>query len=189
MKITDTISVNPSKTALGHVETTSSVFRSPVLGVESQAGQLDIVKVLFPSCSAGFGEFRKYEVPLRTLFATILIVTGISMLTTSMAGAAGVAICSLCFGAFLALGLFTRPVMLGAAVFYCINGALAIRSGSPDLSVFSLIFGCLIFCVLGGGKYSCDTIIRNLINRHKRKAEELRKENYMGYKAFHKANF
>lgn len=190
MKIADTISVNPSKTTLGHVEATSSIFRNPVLGVENPAHSINFVNMVFPASKSGLTEYRKYEVPLRAMFATILIVTGISLLSTTFAAhSAGFAICTLVFGGFLALGLLTRPVMLGAAIFYCINGALAIRSGSPDVSVFSMMFGCLIFAVIGGGKYSLDTLIRGSIRRYSKHAERKRRENLMSYKAFHNVKF
>lgn len=188
MKIADTISVDPSKTALGHVETPSApLFRANVLESNEKVASLDIIKVLFPTNKAGAMEYQKYAVPLRTLFGTILIVTGISMLEASLT--IGVAITSLCFGAFLALGLLTRPVMLGAAAYYCISGALAIRSGSPDLSVFSLMFGCLVFAVIGSGKYSIDTLIRSGLVKHRNNSEKKRKENMMGYKAFHSVRY
>lgn len=190
MKITDTISVNPSKTALGHVEnSTSSIFRSPVIGADAQSHSFDILTILFPSCASTHREFRKYEVPLRTVFATILIVSGITLLQA--ASSIALAVCSLCFGAFLMLGLFTRPVMFGAAVYYCITGALALRYGHADFSIFSLMFGCLVFAIMGGGKYSCDNLIRGAIRRFKTnsmslKKEDMEKEPYLGYKAFHK---
>ena len=184
MKIADTISVNPSKTALGHVETpSSSIFRSPVINAEATSRSVDLVKILLPSDNAGVSELKKYAVPLRTIFATILLVTGITLLEASMS--VGLAITSLCFGAFLALGLFTRPVMLGAAAYYCICGALSIRYGAPNLSVFSLMFGSLLFAVVGAGKYSCDTLLRSFIIRH-------RKQNYKKdseYKVFHNVKF
>ncbi|MCH5235955.1 MAG: hypothetical protein J1E16_11740 [Muribaculaceae bacterium] len=189
MKISDTISVNPGKTALGHVDTQSSILRNPVIGAEN-SHHLDLVKLLFPASNAGVSEFRKYDVPLRTIFATILIVTGISMLTMP-SGIHGVAfaICTLCFGAFLGIGMFTRPIMLGASVFYCISGALALRGGMADMTVFSLMFGCLIFAVVGSGKYSCDTLIRHGIITHKKNNEKKRRENMMSYKAFHNIKF
>lgn len=188
MKMSDTISVNPGKTALGHVEKpASSLFRSQVLGVETKSQQLNVINLLFPATKSGLSDYRKYEVPLRTIFATILIVTGISFLTTVTGlHSAGFAICTLCFGGLLALGLFTRPAMLGAAAYYCICGALSIRYGLPDLISFCLMFGTLLFCVVGGGKYSCDTIIRSAIMRHKRKSAAEREEDCLGYKAFHK---
>lgn len=184
MKINDTISVNPSKKTLGHVDApASSLFRSPVIGVESNQS-IDALQLVFPTVKNGLGEFTKYAVPLRTLFATILIVTGITLLTTLPASA--FAICSLCFGGFLALGLLTRPVMLGAAVYYCITGALALRSGAADISLFSLMFGCLIFGITGSGKYSCDALIRTTIKRYSRNREHKLKVDYAGYKAFHR---
>ena len=189
MKISDTISVNPGKTAMGHVDTPSSILRTPVIGAEN-SHRVDFVKLFFPASKSGLSEFRKYEVPLRTLFSTILIVTGISMLTIS-SGIHGTAfaICTLCFGALLGIGMFTRPIMLGASVFYCISGALALRGGMADMTVFSLMFGCLIFAVVGAGKYSCDSLIRHGIMNHKRNIEKKRKETMMSYKVFHQIKF
>lgn len=191
MKISDTISVNPGKETLGHVENPStSIFRNPVIGAESRTRSIDIVKMIFPSALSGSSEFRKYDVPLRTLFSTILIVTGITMLNVpSGIHGNGFAISTICFGALLAIGLFTRPLMLGSAIFYCISGALSLRTGIADMTTFSLMFGCLIFAVIGSGKYSCDSFIRNSIKTHKRKIERKRKENMMGYKAFHQVKF
>lgn len=187
MKITDTISVNPGKTALGHVDTSaSSFFRTPVIGSKNATQSFSLVNVIFPSVKTGTEEYRKYDVPLRTIFATILIITGLSVFTFATGiHSLGFAVCSLVFGALLALGFLTRPIMLGAAVFYCICGALSIRSGAADISSFSLMFGCLVFGVIGSGKYSCDTLIRKFIHHQKRVAYKKRKENLMGYKAFH----
>lgn len=188
MKITDTISVNPSKTALGHVDTpASSIFRSQIIGAEVENRSVDLLKILFPTMGSGVAEYKKYEVPLRTLFATLLIVMGITLIETSMS--AGLAICSLCFGGLLAIGLLTRPVMLGAAIYYCVSGALALRSGNVDMTVFALMFGCLIFSVTGAGKYSLDTLIRSAIIRHQKSVVRKHKENFMGYKAFHNVKF
>ena len=189
MKLTDTISVNPGKTALGHTDAASALFRNPVLGNQS-ARTFDAMALIFPSSAAGTSEFRKYSVPLRTLFATILLVTGITALSMPFGPySVAFAVCSLAFGAFLGLGFLTRPVMAGAAVYYCICGALSLRAGAPDITTFSLMFGCAIFCVVGAGKYSCDTLIRRAIRRHIAAGEKKRKENTLGYKAFHSVRY
>ena len=191
MKIADTISVNPSKTALGHTENpTATIFRNPVLCAEVPSHSMNVISLVFPTSKGGVYEYKKYEVPLRALFATILIVTGISLLTGGFSSYnMAFAICGLSFGTFLALGLFTRPVMIGAAVYYCITGALAIRSGAPDVSVFSLMFGCLIFAVIGSGKYSFDALIRKSIMRHKKSKKINNKVDLMDYKVFHKIKY
>lgn len=191
MKVTDTISVNPSKTALGHVETaSSSILRRRVIDEEQTANKVDLKKIVFPTLSSGVTEYKKYEVPFRTLFATILIVSGLAILIGNMAiHSVGFAVATICFGGFLAIGLLTRPVMLGASIFYCIVGALSIRTGNPDLSVFSLMFGCLIFAVIGSGKYSCDNMIRHEIDILKGKQSNIKKEDIWGYKIFHNVKF
>lgn len=191
MKLSDIISVNPGKQALGHVDASaSSIFRSQVIEQNASKNSLDLISLLFPTSKSGLSEYKKYDVPLRTLFATILIVTGLSVFNTPM-GIHSVAfgVCTLCFGAFLALGLFTRLTMIGAAVFYCIFGALSLRAGVADMTIFSLMFGCLIFGILGAGKYSCDTLIRKGINRHKRASEIKKKDTMMSYKVFHQVKY
>lgn len=187
MKLSDTISVNPGKTTLGEIDkTTALLFRNPVLSAEQTANKIGLLSLLFPTDKAGTSEYRKYSMPLRTLFATILIVSGLTMLSFPFGmNDLGCAICTLVFGAFLALGLFVRPVMAGASIYYCIFGALALREGITDITVFSLMFGCLIFCVIGAGKYSCDMLIRRALIRHRKASESKRKDNLMSYKAFH----
>ena len=191
MKINDTISVNPSKTALGHVENlSSSILRQSVLDNQKKNTSENILSLALPTVKTGLEDYRKYAVTFRTLFATILIISGLGMLTSSLPlYTAGMAICSLVFGAFLALGLFTRPLMLGAAAFYCISGALSIRAGVPDVSLFSLMFGCLIFAVLGAGKYSCDLALRSFFKHHNRRSGCYSKNNCEDYKAFHHVKF
>ena len=190
MKLTDTISVNPGKETLGHIENPSTIFRSPVINSKTSKSSIELTKVLFPSYNLSSVEFKKYAVPLRTLFSTILIVTGISFLTNQIPlNEMGIAICSLCFGSLLACGLLTRLVMAGASIYYCIIGALLLRSGVIDMTAFTLMFGCLIFCVTGAGKYSCDTLIRKFIMRHRIQMEDKRKSDMMSYKAFHHVRF
>lgn len=190
MKVTDTISVNPGKTTLGQSKASSSIFRSNILDSTTTSHSVDLVKILFPSHTSVVKEYKKYSVPLRTLLATILIVMGITILEAPFdIHGKGFAICTLCFGGLLALGCFTRPVMGAAAIYYCIVGALMLRAGTTDMSVFLLMFGCVIFCIVGAGKYSCDTIIRQCIYRHKKISERKRKEKMMSYKAFHQVRF
>lgn len=189
MKLTDTISVNPSKETLGHVDSKSTIFRSHVLEADHNSS-IDMVKVLFPSNVAGINEYKKYVLPLRTLFATILIITGLTMLeSVSSVHGTAFAICTICFGGFLALGLMTRLVMAGASVFYCVAGALLLRTGIADMTVFTLMFGCLLFCINGAGKYSLDTLIRHGIKNHRKVSIRKRKEKLLGYKAFHNVRF
>ena len=145
---------------------------------------------MFPTVGSGITDYKKYALPLRTLFSTILIVAGLTMMSFPFGPYShAVAISTLSFGAFLGLGLLTRPIMAGAAIFYCITGALSIRHGMPDITVFCLMFGCALFCLTGAGKYSCDTFLRRSLIRNKRKSEMKRKENLMSYKAFHSVRF
>ena len=189
MKIADTISVNPGKTTLGHTESReSSLLRANVID-RSQKKPADVMGFLFPTASLGLGDVKKYALPLRILFATILIVSGISFVQTPGAiHALGAGVLEIVFGALLAFGLFTRPAMAGATIYFAVVAALSIRSGVADLSALTLTFGSAFFMLAGSGKYSADFLIRTLVKRARIKNRKNRKNNIMGYKAFHYAN-
>lgn len=186
MKVTDTISVNPGKTALGHSESKSeNIFRTSVINREAKG--IDALTLLLPSSVSGINEFKKFALPLRALFATILIVAGLTLLQSVHASALG--ILEIIFGGLLALGLFTRLAMAGASVYFAIMAALSIRAGRPDLIPLCLMFGTALFCALGSGKYSLDMMLRSLFVRHKKNQEKKRSEKALSYKAFHYARY
>ena len=182
MKTSDTISVNPGKTTLGHVqEHAANPFRRHVLSENSTSAEKgSLINVIFPSAGMGMSELRKYSLPLRTIFATILIVTGLSVLESTTPGfSLGYGIALMTAGAFLAIGFLTRPVMLASAAFLAIYGAIALRAGVVQVNDFSLMLGCLIFALAGSGNYSVDHIIR--AHRNSKKTSISRK---YAYKAF-----
>lgn len=187
MKITDTISVNPGKTALGHTETQSGgLFRTQVLSQEPKTHKVDIMSLAFPTTSCGLEGIKKYSLPLRALFATVLIGSGLTILQTPMGfHGAAIGIMEIIFGGFLALGMLTRPVMFAAGIYFAIASALSIRSGQPDLNSLTLMFGSFVFAALGSSKYSVDFILRKGIKRTILKNRRKKGRERMGYKAFH----
>lgn len=187
MKIADTISVNPSKTALGHSETRAAgLFRGNVLTQENKAHKIDLMSLAFPSTASGMEGIKKYSLPLRALFATVLIVSGLTILQTPMGfHGAAIGIMEIIFGGFLALGMLTRPVMFAAGIYFAIASALSIRSGQPDLNSLTLMFGSFVFAALGSSKYSVDFILRKGIKRTILKNRRKKGRERMGYKAFH----
>lgn len=191
MKIADTISVNPGKETLGHSTLpTESIFRQSVLNKEKDKTRTNFLTLLFPTVKSGSSEFVKYSLPLRSVFATILILTGLTTLqSTATTLPFGLSVCSLIFGGFLALGLFTRPVMLGAASYYAVCAALSLRMGNPDMISLCLMFGAMIFSAYGSGKYSCDFLIRQAFRRHKIAVQKKRSQNALSYKAFRYSQF
>lgn len=186
MKINDTISVNPGKEALGQTGK-ESIFRASVINRETDKASISAVSFVLPTTKSGSAEFTKYSVPLRALFASILILAGLMCVTNAVN--TGYGVCSLIFGGLLAIGAFTRPVMIGAAAYYAVISALSIRAGGADLFSLSLMFGCMIFSVFGSGKYSCDFLLRKAIRRNKIKAEKRRSQNALSYKAYRCAKF
>ena len=192
MKTTDTISVNPSKTTLGRAneEAVEKMIRSSVIDRNGNHIVADeVISIVFPGTKSGLEQLKSYVLPLRALFATLLIVSGLSFTQGNLLSihSLGLGIAVMISGAFLAIGLLTRPIMVAAAVFFGIAGALQMRHGLPDLNVLSLMFGSLIFAALGSGKYSCDAMIRTALRRHCRNKELRNSEKSIGYKAFHYA--
>ena len=189
MKIQDTISVNPSKTALGHSESSvSGIFRSQVINQEAHESKVDFLSFVFPTTNFGISSLKNFSLPLRALFSTILIVAGLTILENSVGfHSAGFGIVEIIFGGFLALGLLTRPVMFGAAVYFAISAALSIRYGNADITSLALMFGCFVFSVTGSGKYSLDLLLRKSVKKAIKNHNIKKADLAMGYKAFHYA--
>lgn len=191
MKISDTISVNPGKETLGHSTLPAdSMFRQSVLNQDHNKSRINYLTLFFPTVKSGSSEFVKYSLPLRSVFATILILTGLTSMQSSITLLPfGLSVCSLIFGGLLAIGFLTRPVMIGAAAYYAICSALSLRMGTTDMVSLCLMFGSMIFSVYGSGKYSCDFIIRRIVRRHKINAIKKRSEHALSYKAFRYAKY
>ena len=189
MKIAETISVNPGKATLGHQESVArNLLRSSVIDNSAEKSSIDILSFIFPSTGSGVTELKKYALPLRALFATILIVTGLTFVENpALIHGSGFGIVEIVIGGLLAIGFLTRPIMAGASVYFAIVAALSIRNGLPDMSTLTLLFGTLLFCVLGSGKYSLDSTMRSLIGRAKKTLRQKKANEAAGYKAFHYA--
>lgn len=188
--IVDTISVNPGKTTLGQTgERERALLRANILNENyGTQSRIDFVSLFFPSASCGISAFRKYALPLRTLFATILIVSGLNLLQAPGAiYSTGQGIAMITAGGMLALGLLARPVMALAAAFFAVVGAISIRIGAPEMNLFSLMFGSLLFAFTGSGKYSCDEMIFRALRRHEKKSKKNLCDRRLSYRAFHMA--
>lgn len=190
MKIVDTISVNPGKSTLGHSENSQNIFRTTVLNKERNTSKVSLYSIVLPSEGYGMYEMKKYLLPFRTLFATILIISGLTLIQTTIYSI-GIVIgnVELISAIFLALGFLSRPIMLLTAIFLGISSAVSLRNGVTDITTLSLMFGCLIFAAIGSGKYSLDCITRRAIIRHIKKSKIKKNSETLGYKAFHYAEF
>ena len=190
MKTTDTISVNPGKTTLGqtHEEVLKNLFRNQVLTDTHCNHGLDaLVSVIFPSTKTGLTHYRNYAIPMRAVFAAILIVAGLSMIQNSAQfdGSFAIGLVQMIFGGFIAIGFLTRPSMFLAAGYFAVMSALSLRTGMVDLTSFSLMFGCMVMCIIGSGKYSADSLIRRQLIRKSRNNKTMT----LDYKAFRNVRF
>lgn len=188
MKLSDTISVDPGKITLGakNNELNAGIFRVNVLTDRKEEDSiLRLTSLVFPAVNSGSKLLNKYCLPLRTLFSALLIISGLAMLglsTTTLPINIGIGVVAIAIGGMLALGLFTKIASAGGALFFGIMGAISLRAGTVNMEVFMLMFGCLLFLVVGAGKYSCDTILRSHII--KKRKETLQKHGELSYKSF-----
>ena len=188
MTRTDTISVNPGKDTLGdkNLSLKTDFFRNNIL-VEKKKGKIDFCDLIFPSLSKETLALNKFFVPLRTIFATLLIICGISIIegTAIVNASLALGIVEIILGSFLAIGLLSRPLMCLGAGLFGVLGTIALRNGIVETEYFTMMFGCLIFSVLGSGKYSVDYILRvNLkkwISKYQEKPSSYRKS-YLAFK-------
>lgn len=191
MKVADTISVNPGKTTLGEKSSPSAgILRVPVLDRQKRTSGLNLSVLLCPSTNQGLAEYKKFALPLRALFATILIVAGLTLFQSPLPTVSySLGILEIIFGGLLAVGFLTRPIMGCAGVYFGIMAALSLRNGIADITPLCLMFGSFLFCATGSGKYSLDFLIKNAIRNHVRFRNEKKKNEMMGYKAFHYAKY
>ena len=190
MNTTKTISVEPAKITLAdkkNKELAMQFLRTSVLNKDYDHNhKKEILNLLFPTQNLANETFVKFSVPLRTIFSAVLIVSGISYFEGNGLGIGSlwISILEIIFGTFLALGLFSRIVMGGATVIFALTGLIALRHGINDVTAFSMMFGSLIFFVMGAGKYSCDSMIRKYIRKREIIKRRKSQDEYVSYKAF-----
>lgn len=187
---TETISVNPGEKTLGksNNELAYKLFRNSILENKTDR-KIDFISLVLPSNKSGIELLEKYYLPLRTIFAALLIISGIQQLegTFSILNYNVIGIIEICLGAFLAFGLFSRLFMGISIAFYLILGIVSMRLGLVNLYLFVMMFGSSLFFAMGSGKYSCDTLIKKALIIKKRKNEIERNNKRMSYKAFYYA--
>lgn len=189
MKTTETISVNPGKNTLRqvHEETIQKLFRGNLVTTgENDSVSKCFLSIVFPGTKSGLEQFKNYALPMRAIFASLLILTGLQAMEGSMFSILpfGIGLAIAIAGGLLAIGLLSRPVMFLSAIYFAIAGALQIRSGVNDISLFSLMFGSLLFAITGSGKYSCDFLIKGNLKRYITRKKAMKADRMMGYKAF-----
>ena len=186
MNTSETISVNPCKTTLASAnsELTKKLLRNSILEEKAEK-HINPIDLIFPTVKAGQISFKKFLVPLRSVFSAILIVNALMIVQTpALANETWLATVEFVLGGCLALGLFSRISMGLGAIFFAIVGALAIRSGFYDITAFMLMFGCIAFFLTGSGKYSCDESLRRFFFHYSIKRNQKEVSKRASYKAF-----
>ena len=191
MNTNKTISVEPGKITLAerkNRERAAEYFRTSILNSETQKiEKINLSKLLFPTQKSANLSFVKYSVPLRSIFSALLIIFGINAIHSSglvYNHNLSLGILSIIFGGFLGIGLFSRITMALATSMFAITGIIGLRMGIQDMTSFSMMFGSMIFLIMGSGKYSCDTFLRKIMwKRMINKRNQMRQE-ALSYKAF-----
>lgn len=186
-----TISVEPAKLTLAdqkNKERNLEFLRTNVLEKErNESSSINFMNLVLPLQKTGTGTFNQFSLPMRTVFSALLIIAGMTTLNLSSGTAGsimGLGIVEIILGGFLALGFMTRVSMAVSTMIFAAIGILSLRTGFNDIASFSLMFGSMLFCLTGSGRYSLDFFIRRSIIR--RLAERRRRKNsrMLSYKAF-----
>lgn len=192
MNYSDIISVNPGKLTLGalHPEGATRLIRTNININSSTVKKHRFLDFIFAVKAPGINRFGKYMLVMRLLFATILISSGCLTLNGSITNALTIissqvsGILQITAGAMLALGLLTRISILSIGIILSASILITFTNGMPDMSALSSLFTCILFIIMGAGKYSLDFLIRKgvIINAtRRRKRNEMKR---MTYKAF-----
>lgn len=127
---------------------------------------------------------------MRFLFAAILMASGCLTLEGSIGNALTVlpdkifGIMQISAGGMLALGLMTRVSILSLGIILSASIFITFKNGMPDMSALSSLFTCLLFFIMGAGKYSLDFLIRKGIITGASRRRKRREMKRMSYKAF-----
>lgn len=191
MNISDIISVNPGRLTLGylHPEKAGRLLRKTVIVRNLRNTHKSRYLNAVFTCTAPQADcFGSCMLLFRFLFAALLIVNGSFIASGEiyaprfMPESSVFSIVEIVAGSLLAIGLFTRPVMTAVAIGLGIMTTEAVAAGVFDSASLAMLFGSVVFVILGSGKYSCDFLIRKAIILRRRKA----KKEEMTYKAFSK---
>lgn len=193
MNLSDIISVDPAKTTLGalHPEVASRLLRnSRIYRKVAPPAKRTALNFFFASLAPGVNRFGGYMLLFRCLFAALLIVSGSFILYGEIEAPESLmpghvfAIIEIVAGSMLALGFFNRLASLAVTIMFATVSVTSILHGVFDMQSFLTLFGCLLFLLLGTGKYSCDFLIRKAIIAKAAKRRNRLEQERLTYKAF-----
>lgn len=197
MNLSDIISVDPAKTTLGalHPEVASRLLRnSRIYRKVAPPAKRTALNFFFASLAPGVNRFGGYMLLFRCLFAALLIVSGSFILYGEIEAPESLmpghvfAIIEIVAGSMLALGFFNRLASLAVTIMFATVSVTSILHGVFDMQSFLTLFGCLLFLLLGTGKYSCDFLIRKAIIAKAAKRRNRLEQERLTYKAFRNAH-
>lgn len=176
-----TISVDPGKITLG--AKSISITNNLRADILHQPHHLDMTRALFASPNISIGKLNSFSIPLRTLFAAILIISGIYSISSGIAPLS-LGIIEITIGGMLAIGFLSKIAMGVGTILFGALGILSLRAGMADIQSFTLCLGCVAFFLYGVGKYSCDNLIYMALRRYGKSRMAKKNVNEISYKSF-----
>lgn len=198
MNFTDVISVDPGQMTLGSLHPAKSgnpLENSAVPAAHQAAGTDDAWNVVFASATPHSNRYGICILMLRFLFAAVMIVAGSFILTGQINSSFTLfptdiyAVTMIVFGGMLALGFLSRLAMLGGTAIFGFAVFHTIMAGLFNMSFIMLCLGCLVFLMLGNGRFSIDGFIRQSIRRHQIRRRKKIAANRLTYRAYRYANY
>lgn len=195
MNTAKTISVNPVDKTLGalHPEATIRLFDTNVnsLSETKERNNKNVLQFLFASSAPGVKRFGIYMLIFRVLFASILIGSGVLILTQTFLSSQTLGINNLYLGigeivcgSMLALGLLSRLATLSMTALFGYLSVMPLISGSLDMQSLLCFMGSLLFFTLGSGKFSFDYLIKKALVLNSIYRRRKRREERLSYRAF-----
>ena len=198
MNFTDVISVDPGQMTLGSLQPaqTGRVLENSDLSASSRnANSQNFWNVVFASATPRSNRYGLCILLLRFLFSAVMIVAGTFILmgkinaSFTLLPTETYAVTLIVFGGMLALGLLSRIAMAGGVVLFGFSMTNTIMAGVFNVSAIMLCLACLVFLMLGTGRFSLDGLIRSSIIRHSINRRKKIAANRMSYKAYRYASY
>lgn len=197
MSITKIISIDPTRKTLGsiHSEITERILRnSNISHGDNTLSSRQLVNFIF-GIPSGSTLFNSCIFLVRTLFATVLILSGSLILSnevnapTTFIAPQLFAIGQILIGGMLFFGLLSRLAMAAGFTAFAFVAVKSILAGSLVISPIVLGSICLIFMLLGTGRFSCDFLIRKAIILNAVRKRKKIAEHRLSYRAYRYSSY
>lgn len=174
MNIAETISINPVDKTLGALNPAAAArfVREHTAPARTSSNKKGILDFCLASSAPGVSRFGRQMLLFRTMFATLLIISGSFLLsgeltfTSGLFSSSTLGIAEIMMGSMLVLGFLSRFAMIGSTLLFGILAGVSVANGVFDMAALLCCLGSMVFMTMGAGKFSADFLIKKaIINR------------------------